>query len=381
MDKLKIAILGTRGIPNHYGGFEQITAYLAPGLAAYGHDVSVYNSHNHPYQESQWNGVKIIHCYDPEYKLGTAGQFIYDFNCIMHARKQNYDVILFMGYTSSSVWGGLFPANTTIISNMDGLEWKRSKYSKPVQQFLKYAESLAVKYSQFYVADSTVIQSYLKKKYAINSAFITYGAEPFKGVATDKALPFNLSAREYLLIVARIEPENNIETILDGFSKSVSEKKFVVVGNTQNKFGTHLKHKFRKDERVLFHQPIFDIKYIQYLQHNAYLYFHGHSVGGTNPSLLEAMAGGALIAAHDNPFNRSVLNNNAFYFQDAADVQWLAETVNRTTTEQQMINNNISRIANYHSWEKVISQYERFINECYYAKNYEKVYAYTRYAG
>src|ERR1700761_6260950 len=97
--KLKIAIAGTRGIPNHYGGFEQITAYVAPGLVEKGHSVTVYNSHNHPYQGSTWNGVEIVHCYDPEQMLGTAGQFIYDFNCIQDMRQRDFDVILFMGYT------------------------------------------------------------------------------------------------------------------------------------------------------------------------------------------------------------------------------------------------------------------------------------------
>ncbi|HEX2628791.1 MAG TPA: glycosyltransferase family 1 protein, partial [Chitinophagaceae bacterium] len=88
---LKIAILGTRGIPNHYGGYEQAVTYLSPGLVQKGHHVTVYNSHNHPFTGNEWNGVEIVHCYDPEYRAGTAGQFIYDLNCLRHARKQNYD--------------------------------------------------------------------------------------------------------------------------------------------------------------------------------------------------------------------------------------------------------------------------------------------------
>ncbi len=374
--KLKIAIAGTRGIPNHYGGFEQITAYVAPGLVEKGHSVTVYNSHNHPYQGSTWNGVEIVHCYDPEHMLGTAGQFVYDFNCIQDMRQRDFDVILFMGYTSSSVWGSMFPRRATIISNMDGLEWKRSKYSKPVQAFLKYAEKLAVKYSDYYIADSTVIRSYLQKKYAINSAFIAYGAERFVDDDCPLMNKFNLKPKEYFLLVARMEPENNIETILEGFTKSVSTKKFLVVGNTSNKFGQYLKAKFGHDERVCFHDAIFNIKTIQHLQHNAYLYFHGHSVGGTNPSLLEAMAGGALIAAHDNPFNRSVLNHNAFYFSSSADVQWLTEVVARNAAEDTMIGNNIKRIQQHYNWDKIISEYEAYIYECYCSMNYEKSMAY-----
>src|SRR5687767_6997034 len=103
MTKLKLGILGTRGIPNHYGGYEQAATFLSVGLVEKGYDVTVYSSHDHPYHAKEWNGVEIAHCYDPEKKAGTAGQFIYDLNCIRHARSRNYDVLLLLGYTSSSV--------------------------------------------------------------------------------------------------------------------------------------------------------------------------------------------------------------------------------------------------------------------------------------
>ena len=119
---MKIAIIGTRGIPNYYGGFEQFAQYLAKGLTQKGFEVTVYNSHTHPYQKKTWNGVNIVHCKDLEYKMGTAGQFIYDLNCILDARKKQYDVILQLGYTSNSVWGWLLPKKTIVTTNMDGLE-------------------------------------------------------------------------------------------------------------------------------------------------------------------------------------------------------------------------------------------------------------------
>src|SRR5664279_647073 len=175
--KLKIAIVGCRGIPNYYGGFEKLAECLSVGLVDKGHDVTVYNSHNHPYRKTDFYGVRIVHCYDPEYRFGTAGQFIYDWNCIQHANKQNYDVILFLGYTSSSVWGKFFPKKPVIISNMDGLEWKRAKYGSLTKQFLKYAEKLAIQFSDFYIADSVVIQNYLQKKYRIKCKYIPYGSE------------------------------------------------------------------------------------------------------------------------------------------------------------------------------------------------------------
>ena len=124
---MKIAIIGTRGIPNNYGGFEQFAEKVSVLLIDKGYEITVYNSSLHPYQGNEWNGVKIIKMYDPENKVGTVGQFIYDLNCILHTRKSNYDIILQLGYTSSSIWNFLFKRKHTIITNMDGIEWKRTK--------------------------------------------------------------------------------------------------------------------------------------------------------------------------------------------------------------------------------------------------------------
>ena len=106
---MRIAIIGTRGIPNNYGGFEQFAEYLSVGLVNQGHEVFVYNSHNHSYKEDNWKGVNIVHCFDPEYLIGSAGQFIYDLNCIINSRKQDFDIILQLGYTSSSIWNRIMP--------------------------------------------------------------------------------------------------------------------------------------------------------------------------------------------------------------------------------------------------------------------------------
>ena len=121
--KLRIAILGTRGIPNHYGGFEQFAEYLSSGLVQRGHEVYVYNSSQHPYTEKEWNGVQIIHCADPEHKLGTFGQFIYDLNCINDSRKRDFDILLHLGYTSDSIWHWRWPQKTVNMVNVDGMEW------------------------------------------------------------------------------------------------------------------------------------------------------------------------------------------------------------------------------------------------------------------
>jgi glycosyltransferase involved in cell wall biosynthesis len=363
---LKIAIIGTRGIPNQYGGFEQLAEHLSVGLADKGHTVSVYNSHAHPFKEKEFNGVEIIRCYDPEKKMGTAGQFIYDWNCIQDARKRDYDVLLFLGYTSSSVWGKFYPKRSVIISNMDGLEWKRSKYSKAVRLFLRYAEKLAVKYSDFFIIDSLAIQAYLEKKYIIfESRYIAYGATIPKTTIDAVLTKYGVLKQNYFMLIARMEPENNIEIILEGFYNSNLNKKFLVIGNTNNPFGERMYNKFSADERIIFLEGIYDTQITNTLKASCLLYFHGHSVGGTNPSLLEAMASSALIAAHENDFNKEVLLDDGYYFKTAADVQQLIEQTQRSSIEEKMIHNNLNKVKDKYNWQNTIDQYENFIVECF----------------
>jgi glycosyltransferase involved in cell wall biosynthesis len=366
---MRIGILGTRGIPNQYGGFEQLAEYLSVGLLKRSFEVYVYNTHNHAYREKSWNGVNIIHCFNPEDKLKTAGQFIYDLNCVLDARKRNFDVLLILGYTSISIWGRLFPKKAAIIINMDGLEWKRNKYAGKIRQFLFYAEKLAVKFCDYFVADSLAIQKYLESKYDIPSTFIAYGAE-IPGRAEEADLwEKGLTAFNYFLIIARMEPENNIEMMLDGFSASQTDKKMVLIGNPTNQHGIYLQNKFRDDKRIIFLGALYDKAKLHSLKAFSALYFHGHSAGGTNPSLLEAMASGALIAANNNEFNASLLQKDAYYFLDADEVKQLVGQVTRGPKEETMIMNNIRKIREQFSWPKIIDEYAEFITACYYDKN------------
>ncbi|MDB5221371.1 MAG: glycosyl transferase family 1 [Chitinophagaceae bacterium] len=370
---LKIAILGTRGIPNNYGGFEQIAGYLSKGLVEKGHAVTVYNSHKHPYKENNWNGVQIVRCFDPEFLIGTAGQFIYDLNCILDTRKKNFDIILMLGYTSSSIWKNLYPANAVVITNMDGLEWKRSKYSALVRRFLLYTEKLAIKSRGFFIADSLMIKNYLDEKYKINTKYIPYGAEIINDTNEDVFSWYKIAKHKYFLLVARMEPENNIEMILDGFHQTDCDKTFVVIGNTKNGFGKYLINKYKNDERIKFAGSIFNNRTVRKLIAYSYIYFHGHSVGGTNPSLLEAMAGKAFIAAHNNSFNKSVLNNDAIFFTDASDINKIIQHSARNQQEEMMISNNYKKIGSEFNWPMIINCYEQFFYECYAVKNTKEI--------
>lgn len=355
---MKVAIIGTRGIPNHYGGFEQFAQFLSEGLVKKGHEVFVYNSHNHPFREKTWHGVNIIHKYDPEFKIGTAGQFMYDLNCIVDTRKRKFDVILNLGYTSSSVWSRLFPSRPVLITNMDGLEWKRTKFSKKVQRFLMYAERLAVKHSDVLVADSEAIKDYITEKYAKPSHFIAYGADLFTTPNQEVISRYQLNPYGYNILVARMEPENNIEVILEGVSQAKSEEPCLVVGNYGNKFGTYLAEKFKDEKRIIFMGPVYDLEILNNLRYFSRYYFHGHSVGGTNPSLLEAMASNCFIVSHNNGFNKSVLRDNALYFNDAGDITAILDKPYDSSLKDSFTKSNTQKIETTYSWGNIIQLYE-----------------------
>jgi len=365
---MRIAILGTRGIPNHYGGFEQFAEYFSVYLAEKGHEVYVYNSHDHPYQEKTYRGVNIIHCYDPEYRLGSFGQFIYDYNAIRDSRKRDFDIILQLGYTSSSVWYFLMPKNALVITNMDGLEWKRSKYRWPMRCFLKFAERLAAVHSDYLVADSLGIQSYLKKEYKKDSAYIAYGAHPFS--TPNEGIPekYGVERERYNMLIARFEPENNLDMVLTGVAQSNDATTMLVVGKHETKYGAYLKEKFKRYLNIRFIGGVYNIDHLNSLRYYSKIYFHGHSVGGTNPSLLEAMASGALIVAHNNDFNKSVLQDNAYFFNNPDEV---AELLARLSKDNDLlkIQNNFKAIEKDFNWEKINGEYLQFFEQCVIKKN------------
>jgi glycosyltransferase involved in cell wall biosynthesis len=375
---MKIGILGTRGIPNNHGGFEQFAEYLASGLVAHGFKVSVYNSHSHPFQNKEWCGAEIIHCFDPEEQLGTIGQFIYDFNCIVDSRKRNFDIILQLGYTSNSVWGRLLPRKNTIITtNMDGLEWKRSKYSKLVRRFLRYAEKLGVKFSDHHISDSIGIQDYLLKHYLVASEYIPYGANLFSEPNEAVLCKYGVSKYAYNMLIARLEPENSIEVILDGVAAATIQTPFLVIGKHQTKYGDYLKLRYKNSKHIRFQGGIYNLDHLNNLRYFSSFYFHGHTVGGTNPSLLEAMASNALICAHNNPFNKYILEDDALYFEYPDEVLRILNKnyVCKQTSglNNSMIERNRDKISNIYAWPIIVQQYIDHFNAILSKSNNKKV--------
>lgn len=359
---MKIGILGTRGIPNAYGGFEQFAQYLAKGLVLRNHEVIVYNSSEHPYQENHWEGVQLVHCKDWEDKIGTAGQFFYDLACIQDARKRDFDILLHLGYTSDSIWHWRWPRKAVNIVNMDGLEWKRSKYNAATQSFLKKAEKWAALNAGLLIADSTGIQDYLKAQHNKGSVFIPYGADIPERY--DPSIPekYHLEKNGYALVLARMEPENNIETIIQGYLLTNSKEPLVIIGNIQQPFGKLLQQKYA-DPRIRFTKGIYDIDIVNSLRFYSSVYFHGHSVGGTNPSLLEAMACECTIAAHQNPFNKAVLGDDAWYFTNPEEVASMLQTVRDPLLVEQRKINNTEKIKAVYNWDKIINSYEQVFHD------------------
>lgn len=354
---MKIAILGSRGIPNTYGGFEECATQLAYRLVEKGHELTVYNSSLHEYSESSWRGVEIIHQKDPEELLGTAGQFIFDLNCILHSRKQGFDIILQLGYTSSGIWQWLFPQTSRIVTNMDGLEWSRAKYNSPVKVFLKWSEKLAARKAHQLIGDNPGIIDYLDKNYGVGGVYIPYGTDIPKEVSSEVLKKYGVVSGEFHLLIARMEPENNIRMILKGISESNIDIPTLVIGHKSNSYGRQLKEEF-KSSSIAFHPGVFEKEETDALRMHCRRYFHGHSAGGTNPSLLDAMASECLIYAHKNPFNAYVLGDNGRFFSNSDEITEQLNSPIPPTESAIWKKNNLERVRKEYDWESVTDQYE-----------------------
>ena len=359
---MKIAIAGTRGIPNNYGGFEQCAEFLSVLLLKMGHEVTVYNSHDHPYRQKTFEGVRIEHIYNPENKIGTIGNFIYDYGCMKHAVKNNVDILLVLGYTTASVFYPLISFKKTIlVTNMDGLEWKRDKWNSAVKVLARWFEKLGAKYSPYLVADNLMIAEYLLKTYNRPAEFISYGCTLFNAPDDSKLKEYNLTKYGYGIVIARMEAENNVAMVLQGFTRSTQDCKLLVVGNLSTSYGQKMKERFGNDQRIIFTQGIYDLNMLNNLRYFSRYYFHGHSVGGTNPALLEAMASQAFVIAHGNEFNKSVLGGDALFFTTDAEITgFLDQKQYEGAFREMAIANNLSRVNNVYNWDLVARKYEAF---------------------
>ncbi len=369
---MKIAFISTRGIPNNYGGFEQFAEQISVRLAARGHEIIVYSPHYHTYKEDEYKGVRIKHIYSTEPWMGSSvGSFFYDFFSLGDSlKKEKLDIIYVAGYTSivpAYIWYNVKNMKTPVImTNMDGLEYKRAKFNKWICVFLSWEEQITVKYSHYLIADNVGIKDYYKSKYNRESTLLAYGADIPYDYDKQHISEFGLEADGYFLLVARIEPENNIAMAINAYlaSKWHHRKSLIIVGRQSTPYGKKLIAKYGKETTVRFIGGIYEKNKLNSLRHFSFAYFHGHSVGGTNPSLLEAMACGCFILSHDNVYNKSILGTNALYYKDEQEIVSLLNNMGEIIDKKEVFANcNQQIIREEYSWERLAESYEKFF-EC-----------------
>jgi len=383
--KVRIVLVGSRGIPAKYGGNEVFVEELSKELVKNGIKVYV-TCESGKFYEDTYKGIRRIYIPSIEGKVITI-PIINDMTATIYLLikyRNKFDVIYYVAPDGSlpAIIAKLF--GKKVLINPDGIEWKRPlirlKYwpiylkilSLPLATLLWVLEMLSIKVADFIIADSYEIKRYLEKRYkAGNIIFIPYGVR----ILLDNNLPkdrernilknLGLSSQSYYLTVARIVPENNIHMEIEGFKKSNSNKMLVIVGNFSTKDSyTRLLLKMKgNSNQIRFMNPIYDKEILGVLRKNCFAYIHAYSVGGTNPSLLEAMSMKNIIVAHDNEFNREVCGETAIYFKGEIDLANKIKLIENNPEKcVELKENAYRRVKENYSWNEVVKRYEMLFN-------------------
>jgi glycosyltransferase involved in cell wall biosynthesis len=374
----KIAIIGTVGLPANYGGFETLTEHLIEDLGQK-HAITVYCSgKKYPASERKatYKGAKLK--YIPLDANGIQS-IPYDTLSILHALFFA-DVLLILGVAGAWVLPFVrWFTNKKIIISIDGIEWKRDKWNWLAKWYLFWAESLAVKYSHIDISDNEAIQDYTAARYGTLSRIIEYGADHTLKVritnqATEK-YPF--LKLPYAFKVCRIEPENNVHLILEAFVFT-QKMPLVIVGNwAKSEYGRALKDQYSEQPGIHILDPIYDQQQLDLLRSNAALYVHGHSAGGTNPSLVEAMYLGLPILAYGVSYNKVTTEDNALYFNDLNSL--IAEINTIYTVRLKSIGVEMEKIAKRrYKWSNIAAKYDLLVEEALQVNKKSEVGALTQ---
>lgn len=374
--KTKVAIIGTVGLPAKYGGFETLTAHLVEELAD-NYDFTVYCSSKKYSKEEQiknWNGAKLK--YIPLDANGIQS-IPYNTWSIFDAIFKS-DVLLILGVAGAWIlpFVKMFTRKKIIVS-IDGIEWKRDKWPLAAKLYLWWAEKMAVRFSHIDISDNESIQDYTSLRYKTISRVIEYGADHTKVNITptsENLEKYPFLSEEYAVKVCRIEPENHVHTILKVFSE-FPEKKLVLVGNWNNSsYGTELKEHYSQYKNITLLDPIYNQEIIDLIRGNASLYIHGHSAGGTNPSLVEAMFLGLPIISNGVSYNRTTTEHKAFYFSTEEDLKEILSSI----TKEDLSNcaSQMKKIAERrYTWKKIAKKYLNLIEEAFAIKSKTNVCA------
>ncbi|ELB2846472.1 DUF1972 domain-containing protein [Vibrio alginolyticus] len=346
----RVAVIGTVGIPACYGGFESLVENLT-NYNSSDYSYSVFCSKNaYSSKLKKFNGADLI--YLPLNANGVQS-IPYDIFSLIKCWKLKPDVVLILG-VSGCIFLPFFKifSKAKVITNIDGLEWKRDKWGKWARKFLKWSEAVAVKYSDIVITDNKAIGDYVLQEYGVENTTIAYGGDH----AIRKSLETSLDKGNYSLGLCRIEPENNIHLILEAFKGTSHHLKFVGNWNA-SEFGRELKEKFQNEDNIELLDPIYDLDELFELRSRCSLYLHGHSAGGTNPSLVEMMHFETPIFAFDCSFNRYSTENKAHYFDSVKSLKALLNRYDTTILKENAV--NMKEIAQRrYTWAEISRLYE-----------------------
>lgn len=358
-----LVIAGTRGIPGQYGGFETFAEKLSLYLASKGWKVAVFCQTNGDQPEAVidiWRGVYRINI--PVTQSGALGTIVFDWKSTLIGRRIA-DKVLVLGYNTAifSFVYRIFGVYNAI--NMDGIEWKRRKWRWWHKLWLFINEKLALILGNILIADNAEIKKHLLRwtLWSPEIMVIPYGADLIVSASSSFLDDFKLEHYRYLLVICRPEPENQILEIVQSFvSLQRSDFRLVILGNYEpDKNEYHRKVINSADDNVIFLGAIYDNDILASLRKYCYIYIHGHTVGGTNPSLVEAMASGCAILADDNKFNRWVADDSVFYFRDKVNLRDnINILLNNNATVELLRLRSQQRFKNNFSWDRVLDMYE-----------------------
>ncbi len=355
---MRVAMVGTRGVPARYGGFETCVEEVGTRLAAAGHDVVVYcrRTNAEPRDESTYRGMRLVRL--PAVRKKSLETLSHTSLAVAHLCARPADAVLLFNAANAPLLPLLRLRGLPVATHVDGLEWKRAKWSGAGRHYYRFAESLAVRWSDAIIADAEGIRDYYEAEFGAASELIAYGAPVVRSEHPDRLVELELHPRKYHLVVTRFEPENHVDMIVAGYRASDCQLPLVVVGAAPYADGYTERVKALADERVRFLGSVWDQPLLDELYANALTYEHGHSVGGTNPSLLRAIGAGAATNAFAVSFNRDVLGDSGRFFASSADLTALLDEAERDP-DATLRRGKEGRVrATAYDWDDVAAKYE-----------------------
>ena len=356
---MRIAILGTRGIPANYGGFETFAEHLSTRLAARGHQVTVYcRAHYTSPRQLEFQGVRLIVL--PTIRHKYFDTVVHAFASALHAVPQRYDAALICNAVNAPFAPILRLTGTPVAINVDGLEHKRKKWNWIARGYYRLAERLATILPNETVTDARVIQDYYQTRYGAESTMIAYGADVERR-PDPLVRRWRVEPNRYVLYVSRLEPENNAHLVIEAFKRVRTAHKLLIVGDAPyaREYIEDLKRRARGDRRIIFTGFVFGRDY-KALQQNAYCYIHATEVGGTHPALLEAMGYGNCVLTLAAPENIEAVGEAGIAY---ADEQELAEKLQRVLRDGSLVhsyrNRAQARVQEKYDWDFVVDRYEQ----------------------